>query len=558
MINSYKKNTADGYFENNKKFLNIFIIVSGILLMIVGIAIVRNSWINQRLLSILLSLKWYPINPYGIEKIKIFGINYLFFGFLISICGIFTKSLTTNKQFINILTFLSVLLITLVLFISLNRFLFIDEFEHIHSGWYVRHNYIPYTNFFQNHNPLLWYLMVPFYACFGETLTTVIALRLFMFILTVGISFITYLIAKTITKSQEVSLLTVLILLSTVMFIRKSIEIRPDVPYVLLGLISIYYIIRFFQTSNNKHIAFSGFCASLSFLFLQKIVFLLIAYAVIFLFRLLKRKVTVKSIVVFTIYFLVPLLFFLLFLIITGSLRDYFLTNWILHMSVERQFLPFVNLKGLLFYDIFFWLFSIMGIIFIFLGKKTNTELKISTFIGVVLLLLLYLTKFSYSQDFMLIIPLLSIAAGYFIKLVFGWFRLNITGRLFMILIIICWSCSFLLKDAGIKTNRVQFDKINFVLQNSQPSDVVYDVTSSFNLYRKDLHYFWYNFPPSGPIFKAYNKLTNDKYGDYNVYELIFSKRPKFISDYEVNISESGLEKLYRKTNFEHLYIRID
>ena len=37
-----------------------------------------------------------------------------------------------------------------------------DTLEHIHSSWLVYANFVPYKDFFQHHNPLLWYMFAPF------------------------------------------------------------------------------------------------------------------------------------------------------------------------------------------------------------------------------------------------------------------------------------------------------------------------------------------------------------------------------------------------------------
>ena len=36
-----------------------------------------------------------------------------------------------------------------------------DEFEHLHVSWLVWSGKTPYIDFFEHHNPLLWYLFAP-------------------------------------------------------------------------------------------------------------------------------------------------------------------------------------------------------------------------------------------------------------------------------------------------------------------------------------------------------------------------------------------------------------
>jgi hypothetical protein len=92
-------------------------------------------------------------------------------------------------------------------------------------------------------------------------------------------------------------------------------------------------------------------------------------------------------------------------------------------------------------------------------------------------------------------------------------------------------------------------------LQNSVPADFIYDGNIKFNLFRRDLHYFWYSVAPGGHI-DTYNQLTNNRFGDYDICQLIKSRNPKIISDFEVRISDCGLEEVYHETELENLYIR--
>ena len=38
-----------------------------------------------------------------------------------------------------------------------------DTIEHIHTSWLIHTGKIPYKDFFQHHNPLLWYIFSPLF-----------------------------------------------------------------------------------------------------------------------------------------------------------------------------------------------------------------------------------------------------------------------------------------------------------------------------------------------------------------------------------------------------------
>jgi hypothetical protein len=98
------------------------------------------------------------------------------------------------------------------------------------------------------------------------------------------------------------------------------------------------------------------------------------------------------------------------------------------------------------------------------------------------------------------------------------------------------------------KTNLKQLEKIDFVIKNTTDSDTVYDGNITFNLFRQDIHYFWFYIGKNGGL-DTYNKLTNNRYGDFNLCSLIKSKRPKIISNFRINMNECELDELYSKTD---------
>jgi len=144
--------------------------------------------------------------------------------------------MSTNRSHLCSLLLIAAFLALLLLLRSLNDPYSIDEFEHIHSGWYVNTGHIPYSDFFQHHNPLLWYLMVPVFRVFGETVESLIAVRLLIFLFTMGIASLTYLISRTLTDSKEAGLFSVILLLSMVKFVLTVIQIRCSHAFLRSGL----------------------------------------------------------------------------------------------------------------------------------------------------------------------------------------------------------------------------------------------------------------------------------------------------------------------------------
>jgi hypothetical protein len=148
----------------------------------------------------------------------------------------------------------------------------------------------------------------------------------------------------------------------------------------------------------------------------------------------------------------------------------------------------------------------------------------------------------------------LSIVGGYFLLYIMDKYELKETLRIMVLLIIICIPCYFLIERCS-NVNRHEINRADYVLENSTESDLVYDGKNQFNLFRHDLHYFWFSLKKSHGL-DTYNSLTKGKYKDYDICRLIEEKNPKFISDFQLDLKECGLEKMYKKTKHSNLYIR--
>ncbi|MBN2139033.1 MAG: glycosyltransferase family 39 protein [Sedimentisphaerales bacterium] len=461
-----------------------------------------------------------------------------------------------SRKYLYSLLLIAALLTLLLLLKSMNERFNVDEFEHIHSAWYVKNGQTPYRDFFQHHNPLLWYFMAPFLWVFGDTVRSIVVFRFLTLVFTLGIGYMAYLLSRVLTNSKEAGLIAVIMLFSMTMFVRSAVEIRPDVPMVLFGMVSIYCLARFLQSNANRFMALSGFFASVSFLFLQKALFLLFAYAAIFAWQLFRRKMPARALLCFCIFFLLPQLVFAGHLALNDSFRDYIVTNWLFNIArnAAHSRSPFAAVDFTKYLPVF-WSLSALGVALILLKKKTSPALKTVAFIPVVLLLSLYLIKGPFNHYFMFPVALLCVVVGCFLKLGFDNLKLPAPARILLIVLIIYMPTKFLTRKICLVRKHSQFEMVDFVLANSSKSDFVYDGNKLFNLYRRDLHYFWFHVTP-GKGLDTYNDLTDNKYGDYDICELIRSRRPKFISDFALDIAECGLDKLYDKTEYDGLYIR--
>tara|TARA_Y100001958_G_C20755854_1_gene238132 strand:- start:23 stop:520 length:498 start_codon:yes stop_codon:yes gene_type:complete len=96
--------------------------------------------------------------------------------------------------------------------------------------------------------------------------------------------------------------------------------------------------------------------------------------------------------------------------------------------------------------------------------------------------------------------------------------------------------------------NKFQLKKIEYVLSLTDTNDLVYDGDIQFNLFRRDLDFFWYSIREKTGGLATFQKLKPYK---YDIYELIEQKKPKVISNYKLDINNPLILSKYK---IDHLY----
>jgi len=92
------------------------------------------------------------------------------------------------------------------------------------------------------------------------------------------------------------------------------------------------------------------------------------------------------------------------------------------------------------------------------------------------------------------------------------------------------------MKNIAYFTNQEQVDLMGYVLRNTRVDDYVYDGDNEFNLFRRDIDYFWYSLNPQvnsrSNAFLTYRLLTGY---EYDIVQRVYEKNPVIISDNFLN-----------------------
>jgi len=448
-----------------------------------------------------------------------------------------------------------------ILFYSVfNRSFDHDEFEHIHSAWLLLEGQIPYTDFFQHHNGLLWILIAPIIAVFGETVTAIFAVRVFTFLILLGTAFITYKSVKTMTGSVKCALFTLLWLFVTDIFHAKSIEVRPELPQTFFIMLSFYFLINYLQLGQKvKDLSLSFLSVSIAFVFIQKTAFYIAAYCAVLFIIFITKKLPIKTFLKATPWALLPLIASLAYLLASGSLNDYWITNWPLNLKWIGSSSPGKVDALVVFHIVTLVIGMLISFGYIFMLKK-KPLLALAGFLGLIQFFAAIATGKYLKQYFYPVIFFFSIVGADLFFIIYHNVKKRYKPAALTILTCLLLLSPLFPLNGSIKllyskygNNSQQINRIDYVLKNTTKNDFVYDGDIQFNVFRKDLHYFWFSVKPGAGL-ESYQKNIGNKYDDYDIYKLIDEKKPKFISDHSLNFEEETLS-IYEKGKYG-LYLR--
>lgn len=444
-----------------------------------------------------------------------------------------------------VLTFL--VIISLVLRRSYDQ----DEFEVIKTAWKIFHGERIYVDFFQHHHPLLYYLLIPLFALFGEGIEIVIGARLFMLPFSIGILLLTWAIARPIYGSA-VAALAPLLLVLTPLFVNPAIEVRPDVPQVFFGLLAVYLLYRYFETRALIQLVLSGFALGVAFLFLQKAVLLVAGLALVLAGRLPRREFTVRELGIFAIAAALLPLAYAAYTLLRGDWDAYFFFNFQFNAPGARNNLeqgsnlvdrlraePLRAINPLV-------LLGFLSALFVVPKTAAQREMAV---LGLSLGALVLLNGVQFHQYYLVVIPFLAMVAAQ------GFVQNLCAGRRVALIALVLVMASalpgYLLHVRG--GNDTQLGRIKYVLARSGPNDYVYDGVPQFNLFRKDLDFFWFSVQPGG----ALDKYRSFRPYTYDVLELIERYRPAVISSNDIpDMWDPRIRDHYVRSHYQGLLIR--
>jgi 4-amino-4-deoxy-L-arabinose transferase-like glycosyltransferase len=437
----------------------------------------------------------------------------------------------------------------LVVLMALQRSFDRDEFEAIKSAWKIFTGETIYVDFFQHHPPFLYYLLTPLISLLGETRMTLYAARLLMVCFTLGILAMVHELARLL-FSRRVAAVSVLFLLGITMFMGKAIEVRPDVPQTFFGLLSLWLLYRFFASGRKILLMLSALFLGLGYLILQKLIFLIILIHIVLIYRVIRSQVRWPSLAQFSALLLAVWGGYCLYLAYQGEFTPY----WFFNFEFNAASTGYSSGQTKVFIEHIAGFNGIvaLGLLIGLFATRTQSQRELA----VMTLSLLGIAagyRAQWAQYYMSALPLVAIMAAA------GWETIAHRHSLAAVACLVALSLppsAHYVHEAFARDNRGQLATIDYVLAHTQASDHVYDGGIAFNLFRKDIDFFWFSVGERD-LLKKYERLTGYR---YDIYELIDKYEPQIISDYGIDdVRHPVIRDHYRKDPVhENLYLRID
>jgi hypothetical protein len=380
------------------------------------------------------------------------------------------------------------------LIFSGSRFFDFDEFQVLYAGASMEKGKALYSDKIGIHFPFFNICIRFILWLTGFHSTTIIVCRYFISIINIISLFFLYKIGK-ILWNKRTGLLSVVLVLFSVIFLKKGIEIRHDVFNMMFDIIGVYCLLRYLNEKKFRYIFLSALSLGLGLASTQKAaiwIFGIITGVTLFYLKGKDFRGWIKANIIYVITIPLPLVFCLLYLMVFNHESVYKFFNYaIANTAVKfapltKEAYPFPYNRWDMFGDIIFWnpLFYAIGIAGIFLAiiswSRAPTS-RIVIAVWALIGLLFYITaKRPFYQSLLPTIPALAVSASGFIDEIFRRLRSGpVFGKVVvgvvLIFFLFIWPFHFIRTQLfyNPKLLDAQLDNISFCLAFLKPSDKV-------------------------------------------------------------------------------------
>lgn len=362
-----------------------------------------------------------------------------------------------------------------------------DTLEHVHSSWLVYHGKMPYKDFFQHHNPLLWYLGAPLVGMFEYSLRAVDAVNILTVATAAIMLWYIYLIHKNFLSNAFGGLVAAAfcILQHDSLYIK---DFKPDNFMVASLVAGIYYLFVYLKEKKLSGLVLSFLLFFIAFMFTQKAALILLCVGVVILFLLYSKQMSWHD---FLLGAALPVLVFaayLAFLWYEDIFELYFKANFELNSHIPDVFYTrrFIYPSFEIIVPLAFAFYAMVKYVY---NGSVYLKISAAVFASEYLIRMYYFTPFVYYFAFLGVMA--ALMAGYAAAELAK--KHKMVPWLFLAYFIALGSWYVNIYRHRITVgDRYKYGASGLVLELANPCDyVVNGYRIGYNLFNKDIDYIW-------------------------------------------------------------------
>lgn len=212
-----------------------------------------------------------------------------------------------------------------------------DNIEHIHTSFMIATGEVPYRDFFQHHNPLMWYLFAPLMKIFAFDATVVeVVCLISLLVFLKSLVYVYHISAEFLSnKFWGVAAAVAVAVPEQKLF---AIDFRPD-NYMIFALMGgIYYLFSYLKGKKQWHLTVALLWFLISFLFAQKAVFPLFCLGLCVLYLWYKKDIETRDLLKALILPFLGALGFVYYLYHNDMLTLYYVCNYTFNLNLAERF----------------------------------------------------------------------------------------------------------------------------------------------------------------------------------------------------------------------------
>lgn len=256
----------------------------------------------------------------------------------------------------------------------------VDDLEHLHASYFISQGLMPYRDFFEHHHPLFLFILAPFIKIMPQNaVLTLYTARTLMLMISCGTFYYLYQISTRFLGGKGAAWISLLIFMSFYPTLYMSSSVKPDTPMLFFFVCGLYYFFVYIRDLNLKPLIISATLLTISFLFLQTAIFLILPICFIYCYILYKHPQQIRNIPKAIIIPIIMLCVFAFYLYNTNSWEIYIQQCWIFN----SKFFSLLNfrLPSVLSSFIVYILFGYVAYVYLIIQKKVNIFTHISVFL---------------------------------------------------------------------------------------------------------------------------------------------------------------------------------